>query len=185
MADATEMTTLAAPAAAPRHAIVFGGETRNMAMGIAMLGGGIAAFIAGLTNTFFAEAIAWTFIAWGLFFLYGDLLLSTRRFVVTDEALEVTIPFRFWDRSKHWEWKDITRLEVVIDRRSTRASDSQLHVSHQFPSEISIGREDRNFDPELAALIIERARLKADGAAAKVDLNNLPLGSTQTLVWKR
>ena len=185
MADATETTTLAAPAVAPRNAIVFGGETRNMAMGIAMLGGGIAAFIAGLTNTFFAEAIAWTFIAWGILFLYGDLLLATRRSTVTDEGLEVQIPFRLWDRSKHWVWKDITRLDVVIDRRSTRARDTQLHISHQFPGEISLGREDRNFDPELAALIIERARLKPDGDAAKVDLNNLPLGSAQMLTWKR
>ena len=50
----------------------------------------------------------------------------------------------------------------------------------------AIRRIDREIGPEnVAALIIERARLKADGAAAKVDLNNLPLGSTQTLVWKR
>ena len=59
--------------------IVFYGQRRNMAMGVAMLGGGAAAFVAGLTSTFFAEAIAWTFVLWGVFFLYGDLLLATRR----------------------------------------------------------------------------------------------------------
>ncbi len=184
MADSIE-TTLAEPVAAPSNAIVFGGETRNMAMGIAMLGGGVAAFIAGLTNTFFAEALAWTFIAWGVFFLYGDLLLATRRFIVTDETLEVKIPFRFWSRGKVWDWKDVYRVDVVIDRRSTHAKDTSIHIYHQFPGEIAIDREDSSFNPELVSLIIARARLKPDGDAAKIDLNNLPLGNAATLTWKR
>ena len=184
MADSIE-TTLTEPVAPPRNAIVFGGETRNMAMGIAMLGGGIAAFVAGLTHTFFAEALAWTFIAWGVFFLYGDLLLMTRRFIVTDDALEIRIPFRFWSRNKVWAWKDVYRVDVVIDRRATHAKNTAIHVYHQFPGEIAIDREDSDFDPELVALIIERARLKPDGDAAKVDLNNLPLGNSATLTWKR
>lgn len=184
MADSlqTTMTEATAPA---RPAVVFRGETRNMAMGIAMLGGGIAAFIAGLTHTFFAEALAWTFVAWGAFFLYGDLLLSTRRFIVTDEALEIRIPFRFWSRSKSWAWKNVYRLDIVIDRRSIHAKDTVLHIYHQFPGEVAIDREDSNFDPELAALIIERARLKPDGEASTVDLSNLPLGASKTLTWKR
>lgn len=189
MADSIETTlietTLAEPAATPDNAIVFGGETRNMAMGVAMLGGGVAAFIAGLTHTFFAEALAWTFVAWGIFFLYGDLLLATRRFIVTDETLEVKIPFRFWNRGKVWAWKDVYRFDVVIDRRLTHAKNTAIHIYHQFLGEIAIDREDSNFDPELAALIIERARLKPDGNAAKVDLNNLPLGNSTTLTWKR
>ena len=184
MADSAQ-TTLSEPIAPARPAIVFSGETRNMAMGIALLGGGIAAFIAGLTHTFFAEALAWTFIAWGAFFLYGDLLLATRRFIITDESLEVRIPFRLWSRSKSWAWKNIYRLDVVIDRRSTHAKDTAIHIYHQLPGEVSIDREDSNFDPELAALVIEHARLKPDGEAAGVDLNNLPLGASKTLTWKR
>jgi len=185
MADMTETTALAEVTAAPRNEIVFGGETRNMAMGIAMFGAGFAAFVSGLTVTFFTEAIAWTFIAWGIFFIYGDLLLMTRRFLVTDAGLEIQIPFRFWSRNKAWAWKDISRFDVIIDRRSTRASDANLHVYHQFPGEVALDREDRNFDPELAALVIERARLKPDGQAARIDLNNLPLGKSMTLTWKR
>jgi hypothetical protein len=186
MADATETTTIVAEQAAPRrNAIVFGGETRNMAMGIAMLGGGIAAFIAGLTHTFFAEAMAWTFIAWGLLFLYGDLLLATRQFIVTDDGLEVKIPFRFWSRDKAWAWKDIFRMDIVIDRRNTRVKDCRIQVYHQYPGEITIDREDRDFDSELVALIIERARLKPDGAAASVTLDNLPVGKSVVLTWKR
>lgn len=186
MAELAEpVAVLEEQAAARHHAIVFGGETRNMAMGIAMLTGGAAAFVAGLTNTFFAEAIAWTFIAWGVLFLYGDLLLATRRFIVTDEGLQISIPFRFWSRNKKWVWRDINRMDIVIDRRNTHARDCHLHVHHQFPGEISLDREDRNFDPELAALIIERARLKPDSAAAGADLSNLPFGKSVTLTWKR
>lgn len=186
MADVTETTaTLTEQAAPQRNAIVFGGETRNMAMGIAMLGAGTAAFFSGLTHTFFAQAIAWTFIAWGVFFLYGDLLLATRRFIVTDDGLEIKIPFRFWTRDKVWAWQDINRMDIVIDRRNTHAKDCGLQVHHQFPGEITLDREDRNFDPELAALIIERARLKPDSEAAQVDLSNLPLGKSRMLTWKR
>jgi len=58
-------------------------------------------------------------------------------------------------------------------------------VHHQFPGEISLDREDRNFDPELAMLIIERAKLKPDGEAAGVDLANLPLGKSTILTWKK
>lgn len=186
MAEATEISTVGTEQMAPaRRAIVFGGETRNMVMGIAMLGGGVAAFIAGLTDTFFAEATAWTFIAWGALFLYGDLLLATRRFIVTDEGLEISIPFRFWNRHKAWEWKNIYRMDVMIDRRNTHPKDCQIQVYHQYPGEIAIDREDRDFDSELAALIIEHAGLKPDGDAVGVDLSNLPFGKSTVLTWKR
>ena len=184
MAEATEISTVGAEPQA-QNAIVFGGETRNMAMGIAMLGGGAAAFVAGLTHTFFAEATAWTFIAWGVLFLYGDLLLMTRRFIVTDEQLEISIPFRFWSRHKVWDWKNVYRMDVVLDRRNTHPKDCQIQVYHQFPGEIAIDREDRDFDPELVALIIEHARLKPDGDAVGVDLSNLPFGKSAVLTWKR
>ena len=185
MAEVAETTNVSAQPAPAKDVIVFGGETRNMAMGVAMLGAGGAAFISGLTHTFFAEAIAWTFIAWGIFFLYGDLLLSTRRFIVGDAGLEIKIPFRFWTRDKQWAWADINRMDIKIDRRNTRAGDCELHIHHRFPGEIALDREDRNFDPELAMLIIERARLKPDGEAAGIDLSNPPLGRSLLLTWKK
>jgi len=185
MAEMIESTNLPAQSAPARDVIVFGGETRNMAMGIAMVGGGAAAFLAGLTHTFFAEAMAWTFIAWGAFFLYSDLLLATRRFTISDEGLEVKIPFRFWSRNKKWAWKDINRMDIKIDRRNTHAKDCDLQVHHQYPGEIALNREDRNFDPELAMLIIARAGLKPAGDAIGVDLANLSLGKSTTFTWKK
>ena len=88
-----------------------------MAMGIAMLGAGAGAFVLGLTHTFFAQAIAITFIFWGLLLLYNDLLLSTRRFTITDEGLKIDVPMRLWNRSRTWEWNDISRLDVVTYSR--------------------------------------------------------------------
>ena len=165
--------------------IVFYGQRRNMAMGVAMLGGGAAAFVAGLTSTFFAEAIAWTFVLWGVFFLYGDLLLATRRLELTDDALKIVIPLRPWGRSRTWEWKDISRMDVSVHRRDLKQDAAVLRIHHQFPGEITLEREDTNYDPGLAQLIIERARLKPDGQAPVVDLANLPLGQETMFVWKK
>jgi hypothetical protein len=180
-------TTPVAQAAAPKQeeGLVFGGETRNMAMGIAMLGAGAGAFVLGLTDTFFAEAIAITFIFWGLFFLYTDLLLSTRRFTVSDEGLKIEVPMRLWSRSRVWAWADISRLDVVTYQRDVDLSNAMLQVHHQYPGEIALEREDRNFDPELTRLIIERAGLKPDKETAGTDLANLPAARNATYTWKK
>jgi hypothetical protein len=180
-------TTPIAQATAPKQeeGLVFGGETRNMAMGIAMLGAGAGAFVAGLTHTFFAEAIAITFIFWGLFFLYTDLLLSTRRFTVSDEGLKIDVPMRMWSRSRMWAWADINRLDVITYQRDVDLANAMLQVHHQYPGEIALEREDRNFDPELARLIIERAGLKPDKDTAGTDLANLPAARNATYTWKK
>ncbi len=100
------------PAAAD-NALVFGGEKRNMAMGVAMAAAGGAAFVLGLTHTFFAEAIAITFIFWGMFFIYTDLLLSTRCYTVSDEGLQIDVPMRPWSRNRLWAWADVNRLDII------------------------------------------------------------------------
>lgn len=165
--------------------IVFYGQRRNMAMGIAMLGGGSAAFIAGLTTTFFAEAIAWTFVLWGIFFLYGDLLLATRRLELTDASLKIVIPLRPWGRTRTWEWKDISRMDILVHRRDLVQDSATVQIYHQFPGEISLEREDTNYDPALVQLVLERAHLKPDGAGHPVDLSRLPLGQDKLIGWKR
>jgi hypothetical protein len=170
---------------ADRNELVFGGESRNMAMGIAMLAAGAGAFVLGLTHTFFAEAMAITFVCWGLLFLYNDLLLSTRRFTVADDGLKIDVPMRPWSRSRLWEWKDINRLDIVTYRRDVDPENSTIQVHHQYPGEISLDREDRNYDPTLARLIIERAGLKPDKSNTGVDLGNLPTGKDATYTWKK
>lgn len=165
--------------------IVFSGESRNMAMGIAMLGAGVGAFVAGLTHTFFAQAIAITFILWGVLFLYNDLLLQTRRFTITDQGLKIDVPMRLWSRSRLWEWKDVSRLDVITYKRDIDVENSTIQIHHQYPGEIALEREDRSFEPELAQLIIARAGLKPDKGTAGVDLGDLPTGRNATYTWKK
>jgi hypothetical protein len=170
---------------AEQNALVFGGETRNMAMGIAMLGAGAGAFVLGLTDTFFGQAIAVTFALWGLLLLYNDLLLSTRRFTITDEGLKIDVPMRLWNRSRLWAWNDINRLDIVTYRRDVDTKNAMIQVHHRYPEDIALEREDRNFDPELAYLIIDRAKLKPDQTATGVDLGNLATGQDATYTWKK
>ena len=170
---------------APDNALVFGGEKRNMAMGVAMAAAGAAAFVLGITNTFFASAIAVTFILWGVFFIYTDLLLSTRRYTVRDDGLQIDVPMRLWSRSRVWDWKDVNRMDIVTYRRDIDQEHSMLQIHHQYPGEIALEREDRNYDPALAQLVIERAKLKPDKATAGVDLTNLPTGKNATYTWKK
>jgi hypothetical protein len=186
LADHTQ--PLNAPQAAKAAAddgLVFGGESRNMAMGIAMLGAGAGAFVLGLTHTFFAQAMAITFAFWGAFFLYNDLLLSTRRFIVTDEGLKIDVPMRLWSRSRLWAWKDVNRMDIVTYRRDIDQENSNIQIHHQYPGEIALDREDRNYDPELARLIIERAGLKPDKSVGSINLANLPTGRDATYTWKK
>ena len=168
-----------------KNAVVFRGVRRNMAMGVVMLAAGVAAFIAGLTHTFFAGAMAWTFIFWGFFFLWGDLLETTRSFKLTAEGLTINIPLRLWSRSKTWAWQDISRFTIVIRRRDSQPEDVRMQVYHQYPNELALDREDTTFQPTLALLIVQRARLKPDGEAGKVDLTSLPFGQPAEFVWKR
>ena len=168
-----------------KNEIVFGGEKRNMAVGIAMFGAGFGAYITGLTHSFFAQAIATTFVLWGILLLYNDLLLATRRLTITDAGLKIDVPMRLWSRSRLWEWKDISRLDVVTYRRDIDIENSTIQVHHQYPGEISLDREDRAFDPELARLVIERAGLKPAKETVGVDLTNLPVGQDATYTWKK
>lgn len=168
-----------------KNEIAFGGETRNMAMGIAMVGAGLGAYVTGLTHSFFAQSIATTFVLWGILFLYNDLLLTTRRFTISDQGLKIDVPMRMWSRSRLWEWKDISRLDVVTYSRDIDIKNSTIQVHHQYPGEISLDREDRAYDAALAQLIIERAGLKPDKGTTGVDLSNLPAGQNATYTWKK
>jgi len=179
------VSTAVEPGQPADNVMFFGGERRNMAMGVAMLGAGAAAFVSGLTHSFFAQAIAWTFIFWGLLFLYGDLLLNTRRFEARDDTLTVNIPMRLWNRKRVWAWQDINRVDVIIQGRDIRQDGVTVYVYHQFPGEVSLDREDRNYDPELVRLIIDRAKLRADATSKGIDLDNLPLGQNATFTWKK
>jgi len=170
------------PTETPSNATIFQGRPKNMAVGVAMFATAAMAFGMNLTHTYFAEAIAWTFVIWGALFLYGSLIDINQSYEVTDEALIVRNPVRFLQATKVWPWQNIHRMDVVVKRADAEYQDAIIQIHYQEPGEIVIEREDRAYDPELARLIIERAGLSAAGDNKLSDMTKLPQEKT-TYSW--
>lgn len=163
--------------------ISFEGSYRNFVPGIALLLAGLMAPAMGLTDVYFAGAMAWVFVLWGLFFIYVALIDVYETWQLDQEALIIDDPLRFWERRREWPWADIYQVDVVVERPDARIEDAEMRVYYTAPGSGDIEREDRDYDPELTRLIIERAGLgPTDGAPA--DLAHLPQGAKATYVWK-
>lgn len=166
------------------NSIVFQGSARNMAVAVAMFATAALAFSMDLTHTFFAEATAWTFVIWGALLLYGNLIDVYQVYEVTDEALIIRNPVRFLQATKVWTWGNVQRMDLIVKRADAEYQDGVLQIHYQEPGELTIEREDRVYDPELARLIIERAGLKPVDKDALPDLTNLPKHKA-TYNWTR
>ena len=164
--------------------IVFRSKPRNMAVGIALVLGGALAFPMGMTDVFFAEAMAWVAILWGALFLFSDIIEMLKTYTVTDKALIVRSPGRFWTPRKDWEWENITRMDVLVKRPDAQMDDIELQVYYTAPGDSAIEREDRQYSPFLARHIIERARLKPTEPTNPTNLEDIPPGKT-TYYWNR
>ena len=164
----------AAPSLSDSNAIVFQGRPKSMAVAVAMFATAALAFSMNLTHTFFAEAMAWTFVIWGALLLFGNLVEMYQAYVVTDDALIIRNPVRFLQAKKVWKWQNIQRLDVVVKRADAEYQDAIIQIHYQEPGEIVIEREDRTYNPELARLVIERAGLSPTGDHALSDLTQLP-----------
>lgn len=156
------------------NSIVFQGTARNMAVAIAMFATAALAFSMDLTHVFFARATAWTFVIWGALLLYGNLIDVYQFYEVTDEALIIRNPVRFLQAKKVWLWSNVQRMDLLVKRTDAEYQDGVLQIYHQEPGELTIDREDRVYDPELARLIIEHAGLKPVESSKLPDLINLP-----------
>ena len=156
MAEVAQTTISSATVAEKSdNSLTFTGTQRNFATGVAMLLGGSMAFTMGMTDVFFAEAVAWTFVAWGLLFIYNNLIEIYQTYKVTDDALIIDTPWRPVERHKEFDWAHLHRVDMI-------------------EGETVLDREDRRFDPVLAQLIIDRAKLKATDATLSTDLSKLP-----------
>lgn len=164
--------------------IVFTGSHRNMAVGVAMFVTAALAFSMDLTHTFFARATAWTFVLWGLLFIYGSLLDVYQSYEVGDDALVIRNPIRFLLPSKVWAWGNIQRLDVVVRRTDAEYQDATLKVYYQEPGELNVEREDRVYDPELVRLIIEHAGLQPVDKKNPTNLIQLPKAKA-TYIWNK
>ncbi len=177
----TESTTDTPPVA---NRVIFTGSQRNMAVGVAMFATGVLAFSMDLTHTFFAEATAWTFVLWGILFIYGSLLDVYQSYEVTDEALIIHNPVRFLLPTKVWEWENIQRMDVQVNRADAEYQDATIKVHYQQPGELTIEREDRVYDPELVRLIIDHAGLRPVDKTNPTNLLELPK-TKATYIWNK
>lgn len=176
----------AAPSApaADKSEIVFHGSPRNMVVGTTLLLAGASAFLMGMTDVFFAEAVAYVFIIWGALFLLNDLLDWTRSWSVSDEGVRIGINIGFWKPRTQWEWANINRLDLVVKRYEPKPQDVVMQVYYTAPGDPVLAREDRIFSPELAEIIIKRAGLKPTHAVNPAVLDALPPDKT-TYIWNK
>lgn len=179
-----ETTTTNEPVASKSNRLIFTGSHRNMAVGVAMFATALLAFSMDLTHTFFAEATAWTFVLWGLLFIYGSLLDVYQSYEVTDAALRISNPVRFLLPNKVWQWDNVNRLDVTVKRTDAEYQDATIKVYYQEPGELTIEREDRVYDPELVRLIIEHAGLLPVDKKNPANLTELPKVKA-TYIWNK
>lgn len=171
------------PELPPLEPVTFRGLQKNPSVGIAILLAGVMSFAMGVTNTFFAEASAWTFVIWGLLLLFSNLLDNYQTYLLDNDGIKITNPVRFWYRNKQWSWEDIYRLDILVGRRDTKPEHADMHIYHELSGEIIKDREDRKLDPEMAQIIIVRAGLQAVDESNPATVTELKLSNRQKYHW--
>ncbi len=185
----TETVTTDSPSPIPEETttteIRFPGFKRDMVAAVGLILGGGLAFTMNLTDTFFAEAIAWVFFAWGALLLFTNLLEANEVLIVREDALVIRNPFRLWAMTKIWPWSQIQRMDIWVRRFDPTYENVYLQIYYNADDELDPGtmqREDTSFRPELANLIVERAGLKADGHNLSA-LDQLPSDQPARYKW--
>ena len=164
--------------------ILYQGTPRNLVPGMAMVLASAAAFVMNLTHVFFAEAMAWTFLIWGVLLILTGLLDIYQTYEVTDNSLVIRNKIRFWSQGKVWDWAEISRLEVAVGKKDRRPQDAMLRIFRTAQGELALEREDRAFNAELAQAIIERAELKPAAKDNPKDLTLLPVERAAIYSWQ-
>ncbi|MBP7960477.1 MAG: hypothetical protein KBG20_21550 [Caldilineaceae bacterium] len=163
----------------------FSGPKKNLVTGVAMTAAGLMAFNMGMTETFFIEAMAWTFLIWGVLMVYSNLLEMNETYTLTDEALTVTNPMRFWGAKRTWQWKHINRMDLTIKRNDPSADDVKVFVFYTPPTQPGVlNRVDLAYNAELLKALTSRANLKAEKGSAFANLDVIPQDSPGVYSWK-
>lgn len=164
--------------------LIFKGRSKAMAASIAVMMAGLLTFSMGMNQVFFVEAMAWTFIAWGALLLYGHLIDYSTTYEVTDEALIVRSPVRFWNSQRTMDWGHIKRLNVVVDRLEAEAEDAAVQVIYTPEGSGQMIREDMPFNPQLAQEIVTRAKLKAAKGSGMTRFDTIPQDKKGQYSWQ-
>ena len=183
MTNVADVTQSSAPVDESTE-IVFHGTPRNMVVGTTFLLAGVIAFTMGMTTVFFAKALAWTFVIWGVLFLLYDFYDWNRTWVVSDEGLRIGSGVSRRKSRTVWEWANVNRLDLIVKRYQPKTQDIVMQVYYTAPGDARLVREDRVFSPDLARLIIERASLKATHAINPAELDVFPPDKV-TYIWNK
>ena len=165
--------------------LTFSGPKKNLVTGVAMTAAGLMAFNMGMTETFFVDATAWTFLIWGVLMVYSNLLEMNETYTLTDKELIVTNPLRFWGSKRVWQWKHINRMDLTVKRNDPIADDVKVFVFYTPPTQPGVlNRIDLAFNADLLKGIASRANLKAEKGSAFASLDTIPQDSPGTYSWK-
>ncbi len=164
----------------------FKGPQRSITGSMALLIAGLSAFFMGFTDVFFVEAMAWIFTIWGVLMLYANMLDIAMRYQITDEALILYNPLRFWGMRRVWDWAHIRRLEVEVKQNDASLKDDVIvHVYYTPEGGTVIEREDMPYHGQLVRIIVERAGLKPAPKQKMTDFDQPPLDEAGVYTWKK
>ena len=103
---------------------------------------------------------------------------------VTNDALVIESPGRFWSPRKVWDWEHVLRVDVIVKRPDPHLDDMEMQIYFTPANDTVLEREDRAYSPELTRLVIERAKLKPTSNDNPTDFEHLPASKT-TYVWNK
>ena len=164
--------------------IKFSGSSRNLVPAMALIAVGLIAPVMGLTDVFFAEAMAWVFVIWGLLFLYTGLMAIYKTYEMTDDRMIIRDPYRLWNYKKEWDWANVIRMDIKVKKADARAEDAELQIYYAVPGGGEVEREDRDYDPEIALVVIEKAQLSSQSDDI-AELTHLPIGVKGVYTWSK
>ena len=164
--------------------LIFKGKSKSMSAAVAVMVAAALTFSMGMTNVFFVEAMAWTFIMWGGLLFYGHLIDMSTTYEVTDDALIVRSPLRFWSLGRSMGWAFIKRMNVVVNRAEATDEDAGLQVIFIPEGSTQMVREDMPYNSQLAQEIATRAGLKAAKGSGMTKFDVIPQESKGQYTWQ-
>ncbi len=164
--------------------LIFKGKPKSMGAAVAVMVGGVLTFSMGMNRVFFVEAMAWTFIIWGGLLFYGHLIDMSTTYQVTDDALIVRSPLRFWNFGRSMGWAFIKRLNVVVERPEATAEDAGLQIIFIPEGTTQMVREDMPYNSQLAQEIVTRAGLKAAKGSGMTKFDAIPQEGKGQYTWQ-
>jgi hypothetical protein len=168
----------------PTNHQVFRSKPKPIVAALALLIAGALTFSMGITHIFFVEAMAWTFAIWGALLMFNHLVDYTTRYEATEESFIIRTPLVLWRPRRVWQWKNINRMNVVVERTEARPEDVILQIYHTAPGSPVLDREDVVFNPELAKIVAERAGLKVKRGQDMQSFDAIPQNAKGTYSWQ-